>query len=33
MPEGLGDFALIEWTSKLMAQIFPEPVVPAAVAN
>jgi hypothetical protein len=26
MPEGLGDRALIEWTSKLMAQLFPEPV-------
>jgi transcription-repair coupling factor (superfamily II helicase) len=27
MPEGLGDRALIEWTNKLMTQLFPEPVV------
>jgi transcription-repair coupling factor (superfamily II helicase) len=33
MPEGLGDFALIEWTSRLMTQIFPEPAQPAAIAN
>jgi transcription-repair coupling factor (superfamily II helicase) len=30
MPEGLGDRALIEWTSKLMTQLFPEPVAVTA---
>ena len=30
MPEGFADGDLIQWTTNLLGQLFPEPVVPAA---